>query len=114
MSRMATCCRSRISATTAARSWARSCRSSVETIVARSSLARTTAPDPLAGLGEAAQLESVRSSRASLLLLADPAFGPRLQPLDVFAVHVPQQHGQHREQSGELIIAEPPQKDRRG
>ena len=48
----------------------------------------------------------------SPLLLPDPPFGAGLQPLDVLAVHVEQQHGQHGEQRGEGGMPEPPQENR--
>src|SRR6267378_8475375 len=53
------------------------------------------------------------ASRNYDLLLPDPSLGARLQSLDVFAVYVEQQQGQHDAQRGESGMAEPPQENRR-
>src|SRR5260370_41537953 len=53
------------------------------------------------------------ASRNDDLLLPEPSLGARLQSLDVFAVHVEQQQGQHDAQRGESGMAEPPQENRR-
>eukprot|EP01035_Chromulina_nebulosa_P030874 gene30875-41081_t len=53
-----------------------------------------------------------RGSRAALFR-ADLAFGASQQPLDVFAVHEPQQQGHDGRQHGELRGGVPPQENRR-
>jgi hypothetical protein len=54
-----------------------------------------------------------RFDGAVLRLLPDLAFGAGHQALDVFAVHVDQEQGEHGEQRGKRNLSVPPQEQRR-